>query len=435
MLQRTVPRRVAISPDVIVVSEVENIIPVDIVTIYENDLFGTYIPPVPVIKRREDTVASIPSPPSLIVSDAPVEKSPTFFTPLEVILKGVIFVKDDPANSLAIIQFKKTKEEQNYQVGDLIEDAQVLKILPNRIIVIRSNGQQETLYLREEDAAHDFDMEINPISKKIVQVISENKYQINVHEFVQKVHNLGEFVNLLDLTTVYKQGVSFGCRIGKIGEDSLGSMLGFMVDDVVIQIDNHNVDDLSNRIQLYDHIMHKKPGDIIEVVIYRDKDTATLLYGLISDDIVDIPFKSEEIHNKLVDHLKKQTEISEKDSGILDVKIQNFDSSNDSALEGPLDGVNSDIIDYNELESNDRIIEKMIDQEHVQYGNHAQENLNLSSIEPIITPQTLNESEYYKKRLIKEHDTLRPTLKDMKLQDRKKMLKQSNRNVILSGAK
>ena len=41
------------------------------------------------------------------------------------------------------------------KTGDVIEDAQLMRIFSNKVVLVRSNGQQEVLYLREKDAKTD----------------------------------------------------------------------------------------------------------------------------------------------------------------------------------------------------------------------------------------------------------------------------------------
>ncbi len=336
MMQRVVPRRVSISPGAVVVVEEQANDVIDIKTIYEHDLFNTYEPPVtPIRSVVDDTIPAMPRAPKIIVPEIPVEKSPTFFAPLDVVLKGVIFVKDDPANCIAIVQLKKTKEERNYQVGDLIEDSQVLKILSNRIIIIRSNGQQETLYLREEDAIFDFNAQATSAPKSIIENVSDNKYTINIDEFSKKIHNLGEFINVLDLTTVYKQGKSFGCRIGRIEKDSIGSLLGLVMDDVIVKVDHYFVDDLASRLQLYDHVVQKRAGDTIEVVLYRGQDTIVLQYGLVDTLSKNITFTPQETKQKLMEELSKH-EAAILSAQSSQVMIQTF-------VEEDIDDVDTDI--------------------------------------------------------------------------------------------
>ncbi len=438
MMQRAVPRRISISLGKMIVEQEESTDPVDIKQIYEHDLFGTYEPPIiPTKSVIEEIIAAIPKPPKVIVPEVPVEKVPTFFAPLDVILKGVIFVKNDPDNCIAIVQLKKTKEERNYQVGDLIEDAQILKILSNRIIIIRSNGQQETLYLREEDAVSDFNKEAKSIPKSVVENSSDNKYTINIDEFAQRVRNLGEFINLLDLTTVYKQGKSFGCRIGKIDKESLGSMLGLMVDDIIVKVDNYFIDDLANRIQVYDHVMQKHVGDVIEVVLYRGQDTLTFMYGLIDNVSKNVVFTPQQTHQKLLEELSKHEKsyLSPEEQVVIQGLSDNEKNQDQIDLSMQDDLVDQEAVQLNfdekDLAVHDNISkEKMLSTPSKSISaqiEDAQVKIQSSDL------QNLSESDRNQKKLMQERDKLTPTLKNMKSKDKHNMMKRSSKNVIFNG--
>jgi len=437
MLQKAVPRRISISPGVAVIEPAKVTPSIDIATVYQQDLFGTYEPPVIVnTSVIDDIVSPIPKPPKAIAPDVPIEKAPTFFAPLDAVLKGVIFVKDDPASSIAILQVKKTKEEKNYQVGDLVEDAQIIKIMANRIIIIRSNGQQETLYLREEDAVQDFNSDAHSSAKGFIESASGNKYTVNIDEFVKKIHNLGEFINALDLTTVYKQGKSYGCRVGKIEKDSLGTALGFVANDIIVKVDSILVDDLASRIKLYDLIMNKKVGDVINVEVQRGDDAILLMYGLIDKNSKEIVFTQQETHEKLLEQLeakKNNTQIDENTQ----VVVQRMHNDDDEFSENDWDDNTQDIC---QDES----------QDDMTFNNDAPEDIPVekktSFVSEIVslkktTPQaasmldekTINQLDGHKQRLLQEREKLTPTLQGMKFQDRKNMLKQRSRNVIFNG--
>jgi len=417
MLQKAVPRRTSIIPDVFAISDSIVNEPVNLSIIYgERDLFGTHEAPIQLALKIEDAVIPMPIAPKNIDPSVPVEKTPTFFAPLDCILKGVIFVQDDPSSSLAIIQFKKTKEEENYQVGDLLEDAQILKILPNRVMIIRSNGQQETLYLREEDAIHDFDSESTYMPKNVVESTLDNKYKINIDEFVKRVPNLGEFINVLDLTTVYRQGKSFGCRVGSITKDSLGGILGFITDDIIVKIDGFDIDDLASRITVYNHILTRSAGDIVEVEIQRGNDDLKLIYGLVDYQSKNIEFNKQEIYKQLTEkHVKPKNKQSEQDS----VVIQR-DIVSDQQVFGDLQNAQTHDDQFNELAQ-----QYFVDQQK----SMSEEGASM----PKVHQKTLHETDAHKKRLMQEHDKLTPTIKNIKTQDRQNMLKQTNRNIIFNG--
>jgi len=80
---------------------------------------------------------------------------PKFLDPLDITLKGIIVLVHNDSKNRAIIADNKTNKELTYKVGSAIEDAQLIRILSNKVIFLRSNGQQEVLYLREKDAELD----------------------------------------------------------------------------------------------------------------------------------------------------------------------------------------------------------------------------------------------------------------------------------------
>lgn len=282
-LQKPTVRRSSLEPDNVQVVEKKINDVVDIKKIYEvNDLFGTYVPrTIALAKNIEPEIPVIPQEPELIPLMIPVEPQKVFIAPLAVILKGVIYIHDHPEQSMAIIQYQDSKEEFNYRVGQLINDAQILKIYPNRVIVVRSGGQQETLYLREVDAGKDLAGEGAKEMLGLVIPLKAGVYQVPVEKFTNHIKNLGQFIDIIDLTTVYQKGKSIGCRVGKAGKDSLGSKLGFMSDDIVQQVDGLPVTDISSRVLVFDHVATKKVGDIITVQVERSGKPTSLHYALV----------------------------------------------------------------------------------------------------------------------------------------------------------
>lgn len=399
VLQKTVPARVNIEPGSARVVEKDVISSVDIAVIYKNDLFNTYVSPQPIFDKQDDAIEAIPEMPKAIEITIPSEKTPVFFAPLDVTLKGIIFVSDDPSSSLAIIQDKKSKEEQNYQVGDLIEDAQILKILANRVIVIRSNGQQETLYLREEDAEHEFATEISYLPKDVVEHQHGNQYQINIDEFVKRIDNLGEFINLLDLTTVYRQGKSIGSRVGKISKDSLGSMLGFNYDDIILAVDTLESTDLQHRTAIYDHVLQKKAGDTITVDVERGSNHINLQYALIDSSMKKAGLTTQEILEVSDSDIKSEVE-SGKDKNSDKQQVSKKSTSSNLGKE---------------------------------YSSASLKE-SKSSL-PTLDQKTLHDLEAHRKRLLAQRENMAPTLNQIEFEERRKASHGGSRNVIMDGMK
>jgi type II secretory pathway component PulC len=282
MIKMPMPRRVYLEPGAMQAVEKNITTVVDIKTIYdENDLFGTFLPRAPILPKQIDmSVPQMPDAPSAIPLTVPVEPQKVFVPPLPVVLKGVIYLHDQPSRSVAMVQFQDSKEEINYHVGQLINDAQILKILPNHIVVVRSNGQQETLYLRENDASKDLSLETAKELAGLSIVHKNGMYHIPVDKFTAQVKGLGQFIDLLDLTTVYQKGKSIGCRVGKASKDSLGAKLGFSYDDIISQVDGLPVTDIASRVLAFDNVIEKKVGDKITVHVDRSGSTVQMHYML-----------------------------------------------------------------------------------------------------------------------------------------------------------
>lgn len=284
LLAQSIPRKVSLTPTVVQEATKSVEAQVDLKRIYGvNDLFGTYVPEVPVlVKETEFKIPEIPAVPSSIPLSIPVEKATVFIAPLAATLKGIVYLHEDQDKSMAIVQLDGSKQEQNYRVGELIQDAQILKIFPNRLIVVRSNGQQETLYLRETEAKKDFSLEDKKVIAEIKISFKDEKYYVPLTEFTTQVRNLGHFIDILDLTTVYQKGKSVGARVGKAVKESLGSKLGFEPDDVIKQIDHIAATDVDSRLKIYDHVISKKIGDTIIVQVQRGGSKSLALTYVLS---------------------------------------------------------------------------------------------------------------------------------------------------------
>lgn len=251
---------------------------INIEKIWESDLFDTYQKPAEEIEEMPQLQQPPPPQPQPVM--IPEVPTPQFLDPLDITLKGIMIVTNNDAQNRAIISDNKTQREAVYKVGDQIEDAQLVKIMSNKVIFIRSNGQQEVLYLREKDARQDPTYAVIGNWSEVVQKISENKFMISSRAFINRVTSLAQFIDMLDLTTVYKQGTSIGCRIGTIAENSLGSALGLHTDDIVVSVNGISAGNTANRFGIYKTISNLHEDDTITVDLLRDNQEMTYTYVL-----------------------------------------------------------------------------------------------------------------------------------------------------------
>jgi len=257
----------------------EQKVAINIKKIYEDDLFGTYVKEI-APSRNTDTSIPFPAPPAQQKITIPPMIEPEFLDPLQVTLKGIIVVSSNDAKNRAMIQDNKTMQEGTYKVGDLIQDAQLIRIFKNKIIFLRLNGQQEVLYLREQDAKTDPVYNISHEWDMVIKKTGNSTYLINPETFVEQVRSLTECIDLLNATTVYQQGKSVGLRIGNLSKSPFGVLMGLQNGDIILSINNIPAETTQERLAIYKNVTSLKIGNTITVKLRRKNREITLTYTL-----------------------------------------------------------------------------------------------------------------------------------------------------------
>ncbi len=276
--QQKVPRWVTLEPESYIKTIKREMSDAEMAKIYENDLFNTYSRPIePLVpKTLEQTMPQPPTPQQVRI---PQPTIPTFLEPLCISLKGIIIMGDDQKDR-AIISNAKTKVESTIKVGDKVEDSQLIRIMKSKIIFIRSNGQEESFYLREKDARDDQGAQTAERWESVIKKIADNQYQIDPESFVELVPDLGQFIASLDLITVYRNGQPMGVKIGTLEPTSFGQELGLRTGDIITTINKIPATTVTNRMKIYDTISSLPMGSIIEVDFMRNNNNSQLLARL-----------------------------------------------------------------------------------------------------------------------------------------------------------
>jgi type II secretory pathway component PulC len=257
----------------------EQKVAINIKKIYEDDLFGTYSKEIPHIRQMETSIP-FPPPPAQQKIVVPAIIEPEFLDPLQVTLKGIIVVSSNDSKNRAMIQDNKTTQEGTYKVGDLIQDAQLIRIFKNKIIFLRLNGQQEVLYLREQDAK--IDPVYNPAHEwnMVIKKTGINNYLINPQTFTEQIRNLTECIDLLNATTAYQQGKSVGLRIGNVSKSPFGGLMGLQNGDIIESINNIPAQTTEERLAIYKNVTSLKAGNTVTVKLNRKNKEVTIVYTL-----------------------------------------------------------------------------------------------------------------------------------------------------------
>ncbi len=284
------PRQLALEPYVPEKEEIklpqQQLPKIDLTKIYANDLFNTYNAPITTTEEHAAEIPAVPQPPKTAPIKPPIKPAPKLLEPLGVTLKGIMITGDDTTN-MAVIENNKTSKSKNYRVGDKLEDAQLIRIMKNKVSIIRSNGQQETLYVNKRDAQLDQLVQPQGDWSTSITKLQEGMYAVDPNAFVLKIRNLSQFIDMLNLTTVYRAGKSIGVRVGKVQTGSLATALGLQMGDIITQVNETAADTTDNRYAIYQNISKLKLDETITVHIQRNGIEQVISYTLKEMDILE----------------------------------------------------------------------------------------------------------------------------------------------------
>lgn len=248
--------------------------------IYDNDLFNTMSQPTlpEPEKERPRPEIQIPAPP--VPQEIPSKKAPTpeFLPPLAIKLKGVIF-DANPLFSRAIIASTKTKEEKSYKIGDTIEDTTLIHLDKRKAVFIRSNGQQEVLFVTEEDAQNDAIYQGDMLWPHIITRLNEKTFSIDTKGFKKRIKNVAQILDMLDITTAFEKGKSLGCHVGQLIPHSLGEALGLKQGDIITKINDKETKTSSQRVAIYNEITNAGTNQTIAVSVQRGTEELIFTYN------------------------------------------------------------------------------------------------------------------------------------------------------------
>lgn len=241
--------------------------------IYQNDLFET-TPSVQEVSVPKETVVKLPIPPRKINPQMPLIAEFKFMEPLPITLTGIIYY-NDYSKDRAIIFDNRSKNEKIYKTEDEFEDAQIINILNDKVILLRSNGQQEIVYLTQEYketklAAKDW--------KKIVEPISENSYLINKSEFIKEMPTLSDLIFKFNIKSAVENKKPIGLKIGNIDSGSLALALGIRPGDVILSINDMPIDSTASRMDAYNNIVNNSRIEKVNINLIRNNKKLNLVY-------------------------------------------------------------------------------------------------------------------------------------------------------------
>lgn len=257
-------------------------------SIFKNDLFNTYREPEAPQAVKKNIQVPLPVMPAKKTVSAPAPAAPTFLPQLPITLKGLIR-SSSQSDTVALIA-DQTGREKTYRVGDQVQDATILKIARNKVIFLRSNGQQETFFLRKPEKVTGKGKDHWP---KVIQKSGPRSFTIDPHEFSIEFTSLGEVIELFHLGSAYVGSTIVGVRIGNCNGDDISSQFGLELNDIITNVSvspapgssgigsgEIETKDREKRMQLYNLLATATYGQTITLTVRRQKDTFKINYTL-----------------------------------------------------------------------------------------------------------------------------------------------------------
>jgi len=244
--------------------------------IYQEDIFDTFVAQV-ITPAQQTLTTPIPEIKPAFIIPPPELKKQEFVAPLNVTLKGIIISADESRNVVMIAD--EANKEGMYHLGEMVKDAQIIKIARDRVVLLRANGQQDVFFLRKDDNLQD---PTSPDRWKIaIKKFDDQHYDIDPREFGKEVGTLGSLLEHASVIgTAYHQGQPVGVRIGALAPNDVGAVLGLQQNDIITAINGISVADLQNRINIYNSITSMPLGDSVQVSLQRAEKNVMMTYRL-----------------------------------------------------------------------------------------------------------------------------------------------------------
>jgi len=257
----------------------EDVKPQHLSLIYEeHDLFSTYRPAITPVKKV-DVIPAIPTQPKPIPVKRDQKKPVLFLPPLPLKISGIIASSNEAKSQISLVNTGTGKTE-SFKVGDKVLDAYILRIFPHKVSVIRSNGQQETLYMYPDEAKVDTSAMQDTIWPNVIQQQSERAYLVNPTAFGSRVHSLATLFDMLDITTASQAGKPLGIRIGKMKPTSMGFAAGLQPGDIILKVSDIAPISTDARMSLFNKVAALDLGAQIPVQFMRGDRIHTNIYTL-----------------------------------------------------------------------------------------------------------------------------------------------------------
>jgi len=141
----------------------------------------------------------------------------------------------------AVIEDTRSKEQSLYKVGDIVQDAEIIEILRNSV-VLDVNGSKEKLSVTEETIA----VQAPPMSSEREKPVALSRAQID-----DALKNVNELMTQAKVKPLFKDGKPDGLIVSTIEPASIFSKMGFRSGDIITSINGQKIESVEDAMAFY----------------------------------------------------------------------------------------------------------------------------------------------------------------------------------------
>lgn len=200
---------------------------------------------------------------------------------LELRLLGT--VAGDEQVACAVVEDTRTKVQDLYMTGDIIQGARIERIERNRMILLNEDGREVlNLYVASEDSVPDERAGESFVAKKqsdtdVVKIVSPNKREINKKAFLAKVGGMSAVLKRVKLSPYIVDGEAKGIRINGLENFSLAKYVGLKDGDVIQTINGQK---MTNRRKAFQVLRRARALSSSDVQLLSGREKKTLSFRI-----------------------------------------------------------------------------------------------------------------------------------------------------------
>ena len=202
---------------------------------------------------------------------------------LKAQLRLLATVAGDEEVACAVIENVKTKIQDLYRIGDIIEGTRIERIDRNKIVLI-SEGQREVLNLYVTDGSSDrIEKSTEPViaqkpdAAEAVNVISPTEREINKKAFLARVGGMEAIIKTVQIAPYVEDGKEKGVRITGLEGLSMARFVGFENGDIIQNINGSTV---TNRRKAFQILRKARSQSSISIQLLRGHEEKKLSFGI-----------------------------------------------------------------------------------------------------------------------------------------------------------